>query len=418
MSARAMHRSSRDAGPRPMVAAFVPAPVRSPVVQPRREGGTIPVDAGRLGLSRQGGSPLPDAARIRMEAAFGANFSDMRIHVGPQADRIGAVAFTTGSDIFFAPGRYQPDSPAGLQLLGHELAHVIQQRAGRVRNPLRSGAAVVQDTALEAEADRLGRQAAMMRAVAPATPVASPLQRPAPGSETGFQAIQAKDRSARIVELMEEDVADETIRDNVASACNKVKAWAQGLKLTTIGRDIFFYSKMGWAKSSTVSELLEQWDPDSNYPSATAGMLADFALSWQRAPAGDGKKRGSQWREQYADTRPKAKQDKARQLLTGPEKAGRGGDHTFDQTSTYGQLAAQHGYAVKAGPSASTAQLLWMLRSIGTITNDEAKSVAHALAAFWNTGLKSWSGDYHTKFEVMIPLARHLGKGNKFQPNP
>ena len=58
----------------------------------------------------------------------------MRVHVGPQAERIGAIAFTIGSDIYFAPGRYQPDTVYGRQLLGHELAHVVQQRAGRARN--------------------------------------------------------------------------------------------------------------------------------------------------------------------------------------------------------------------------------------------------------------------------------------------
>ena len=47
-----------------------------------------------------------------------------------------------------------PETIQGQQLLGHELAHVVQQRAGRARNPLGSGLAVVQDRALEAEADR------------------------------------------------------------------------------------------------------------------------------------------------------------------------------------------------------------------------------------------------------------------------
>ena len=56
-------------------------------------------------------------------------------------------------------------------MLGHELAHVVQQRTGRVKNPLGSGIAVVQDHALEAEADRLGRHAAAHRvAVQPKMP--------------------------------------------------------------------------------------------------------------------------------------------------------------------------------------------------------------------------------------------------------
>jgi ribosomal protein S18 acetylase RimI-like enzyme len=111
---------------------------------------------------------LPEAVRGKMEAALGADFSNVRVHVGPQAERIGAIAFTVGSDIYFVPGRYQPHTVHGQQLLGHELAHVVQQRAGRVRNPLGSGLAVVQDHALEAEADRLGQRAAMHRVAAQA----------------------------------------------------------------------------------------------------------------------------------------------------------------------------------------------------------------------------------------------------------
>jgi hypothetical protein len=143
-----------------------PAPAfggRAATVQRHGAGGPFQVDPGRLGLVNSSGKPLPDAVRGKMEAALRADFSNVRVHTGPQADRIGAIAFTVGSDIYFAPGRYQPETLQGQQLLGHELAHVVQQRAGRVRNPLGSGLAVVQDYALEAEADRMGQRAAAHR---------------------------------------------------------------------------------------------------------------------------------------------------------------------------------------------------------------------------------------------------------------
>jgi hypothetical protein len=120
------------------------------------------VDPVRLGLGQGRGNPLPDAVRAKMEAAFGTDFSRVRVHEGPQAARIGAIAFTTGHDIYFAPGQYRPETVQGQQLLGHELAHVVQQRQGRVRAP-GSGVSVVQDHALEAEADRLGMRAALQR---------------------------------------------------------------------------------------------------------------------------------------------------------------------------------------------------------------------------------------------------------------
>jgi GNAT superfamily N-acetyltransferase len=152
--------------PAPAFTARSAGPViagRQEIVQRHGAGNAFAVGAGQLGLSSGGGRPLPEAVRGKMEAALGANFADVRVHVGPQAERIGAIAFTVGSDIYFAPGRFQPDTVHGQQLLGHELAHVVQQRAGRVRNPLGTGLAVVQDYALEAEADRLGQRAAAHR---------------------------------------------------------------------------------------------------------------------------------------------------------------------------------------------------------------------------------------------------------------
>jgi hypothetical protein len=160
--------------PGPPVRAGSPQPVAqpragSPHLASGRDGRPFAIDPGRVGLGAGRGKPLPDDLRARMEAAIGADFSRVRVHVGPQAARIGALAFTTGPDIYFAPGRYQPDTPHGQQLIGHELAHVVQQRQGRVRNPAGAGIVVVQDPALEAEADRLGRRAAAGPAPLPPT---------------------------------------------------------------------------------------------------------------------------------------------------------------------------------------------------------------------------------------------------------
>lgn len=120
------------------------------------------------------GQPIPEAVRRKMESLFNADFSNVRIHVGAQAKSIGAVAFTMGSQIRFAPGHYNPNTSHGLRLLGHELTHVVQQRSGRVRNPFGRGIAVVQDTGMEAEADRMGIQAAAHRLPVQAKTVVQP----------------------------------------------------------------------------------------------------------------------------------------------------------------------------------------------------------------------------------------------------
>ena len=120
------------------------------------------VDAFRVPLQpKSGGNPLPSDVRAKMETAFGADFSDVRVHVGHEASRIGAIAYTWGSNIHFAPGHYNPHTLQGQKVLGHELWHVVQQKSGRVKNPFGSGVAVVQDHSLEAEADRMGLKAAL-----------------------------------------------------------------------------------------------------------------------------------------------------------------------------------------------------------------------------------------------------------------
>jgi diketogulonate reductase-like aldo/keto reductase len=107
------------------------------------------------------GKPMAPQVRAKMEAAFGADFSAVRIHEGGQAAAVGARAYTQGSDIHFAPGQYQPETQAGQELLGHELTHVVQQAQGRVGPaPQAKGGAINDDPSLEHEADQLGAKAA------------------------------------------------------------------------------------------------------------------------------------------------------------------------------------------------------------------------------------------------------------------
>jgi hypothetical protein len=120
---------------------------------------TSPVPDGRLRLIGNG-QPLEGGIRARMEGFFGADFSGVRVHEGPAAASLGALAFTLGETLYFAPGLYDPTTREGVELLGHELAHVVQQRDGRVSNPYGRGVAIVQDPGLEAEADAMGRRVA------------------------------------------------------------------------------------------------------------------------------------------------------------------------------------------------------------------------------------------------------------------
>jgi len=80
---------------------------------------------------RSQGRPLDAATRAFMEPRFGHDFSRVRVHdgslAGNSAQAIRAQAYTVGSDVVFAAGRYAPSSAGGQRLLAHELAHVVQQ---------------------------------------------------------------------------------------------------------------------------------------------------------------------------------------------------------------------------------------------------------------------------------------------------
>jgi len=83
-----------------------------------------------------GGTPVEPGARSFLEERMGADFSDVRVHTGAKADEsarsINAQAYTVGADVVFRSGAYEPDTPGGRHVLAHELAHVMQQKAGPV----------------------------------------------------------------------------------------------------------------------------------------------------------------------------------------------------------------------------------------------------------------------------------------------
>lgn len=85
-------------------------------------------------LSRSAGVPLPQRLNQQLGALLGADFSDVRVHTGEAAAQaaaaIHAEAFAVGRDIYFGAGRWDPTSPRGVALLGHELTHVAQGRGG------------------------------------------------------------------------------------------------------------------------------------------------------------------------------------------------------------------------------------------------------------------------------------------------
>jgi hypothetical protein len=130
----AMRRAQQAYGNRyvqRMVSQAVSGVIPSRIVQRQCAcGGTCA--ACKRTLFPPGGQPLVARVRNPMESAFGADLSDVRVHADWQAaasaESVNADAYTSGRDIYFATGRYQPETPEGKKLLAHELTHTIQQR--------------------------------------------------------------------------------------------------------------------------------------------------------------------------------------------------------------------------------------------------------------------------------------------------
>lgn len=100
-----------------------------------REGGaTEPDDPGAVQGQLGSGHSLDGNLKTQMQAAYGADFSDVRVHTDGKAhelsDNLNARAFTIGNDIAFGSGEYQPGTIVGDALIAHELAHVVQQGSG------------------------------------------------------------------------------------------------------------------------------------------------------------------------------------------------------------------------------------------------------------------------------------------------
>ncbi|MBV8719888.1 MAG: DUF4157 domain-containing protein [Chloroflexi bacterium] len=104
-------------------------------------------DLGHQIHSASGGIPLEGNVQRALEQQLGADLSGVRVHTDAGADRLArqvdATAFTSGADIFFRAGAYNPSTDAGRHTLAHEAVHVVQQASGPVAgSPVDGGIAL------------------------------------------------------------------------------------------------------------------------------------------------------------------------------------------------------------------------------------------------------------------------------------
>lgn len=114
----------------------------------------------RIQARRGAGNPLPEAVQRHLEQGLNHDLSKVRIHDDTEADKlakgVNAIAFTTGNDIFFQSGKFNPNTQSGIELLAHEVTHTVQQSKGQV------GKGIDPSASHEAEAQEMGRKLAVM----------------------------------------------------------------------------------------------------------------------------------------------------------------------------------------------------------------------------------------------------------------
>ena len=120
-------------------AAAVPQTVPPVLRKVRRAGQDEDLPASAREALASPAEPLEAEVRASMEAGFGYDFSQVRVHRDRQAAQsaraLNALAYTVGEHIVFGAGQYAPQTSAGQRLLAHELAHTVQQ--GGFEPPLR-----------------------------------------------------------------------------------------------------------------------------------------------------------------------------------------------------------------------------------------------------------------------------------------
>ena len=112
----------------------------------------------RIQARRGAGNPIPGPLRKALELELNHDLGRVRLHDDSEADTLSksvqALAFTTGQDIFFKAGTFNPNTRTGVELIAHEVTHTVQQAQGRAKPGIDG------DAGLETEARAMGRAVA------------------------------------------------------------------------------------------------------------------------------------------------------------------------------------------------------------------------------------------------------------------
>ncbi len=142
---------------------------------------------------------LPDNIQNGVEQLSGVAMDDVTVHYdSPQPAQIGALAYTTGTDIHVGSGQETH--------LAHEAWHVVQQKQGRVAaNTQLKSQHINTDSTLEHEADEMGAKAQQMGTYQPSENTSqAPLRHLSAQSNVvqGFFAFSKSDLPPQLLQFL------------------------------------------------------------------------------------------------------------------------------------------------------------------------------------------------------------------------
>ncbi|OKH17742.1 hypothetical protein NIES208_07925 [[Limnothrix rosea] IAM M-220] len=319
-----------------------------------------------INQARGTGQKLPNFLKPKMEQAFGHDFSNVRIHNSSNADHLNhsirAKAFTTGQDIFFRKGQYQPHSHTGQTLLAHELTHVVQQQSPSSRIQTKKDPVETTVTQNRDDNVELGHLETIIRTI---------------------------NQKIADIQQMIDDMDD----------LNDQAQWQGKLDnlLAGVGRDAKHW---GSGSNMTLGDGLRTWSRDWGI-ARTGGLLADLALHYKYAD--DLENLSSIFDDDATASAlprhgPLAAGRKSKNILGMPR---------YNKKSAWSKKLPKH-TKKNAGPSATTANVIGMLRAHG-INNAIIEAAMYALQQFWAVkSKKRFEYGYHTAAEVWGPYNQYL----------
>jgi len=278
-----MKTHAQGHGPDTRTPVQVAGRIARPVVQRRVVAADVPVGVSNAGVGevlRSPGQPLAPSLRAFMEPRFGCDFSRVRVHDDPRAAQsaraLSAQAYTVGPHVVFGANRFRPHEHTGLNLVAHELAHVVQQGSSTVpvaREPL----VVDNNPVLESEADR----------------IASQVERGTAGlirnAATGVQ---------RKVEMRDVGRGEQSGFGRLGELVDRLNAVSRGLTFSMNGKELAYERKEGAELDDFDRQMMDFIDQEPVLPLRLTnrhGLLGDRANGFHDQVEGDA------WASGYVD---------------------------------------------------------------------------------------------------------------------